>query len=418
MSTESMLAAIPAANVMPMGVENDYWAFHDYCDGNGNATTFTNAMTTLYGTPSTIEQCGLRSQLMNYDDYRAYFEALQAKRFTGATGLLLWMSNCVWPSTVWQTYDYFMEGTGAMYGSQKGAESIHIMYYGSNQVSVINNTRSALSGYSVSAATYNLNGTRAWQNSNNAVSVAADASANIFGITAGTSTPYFLDLKLKDASGKVVSKNFYWLPNSNTNIRNMLTMGQATMTVTTPAATWTTSGVENTITCKIVNTGTVCAIACRLQLTRAASGVRILPVHYNDNYFSLIPGDTQYVTVKFDDVDMGSENPKLCLTGVNVPQTCIPIGGVSVARRATITDPGEVKTYLSLTGKTLAVHGLTGSAACRITVFDLGGRKILASTGIIKGGERALSFDRVGKGAYFAIVNAGDKSLRTLILVP
>jgi len=120
---------------MPMG--NNWWSFHDYCSGNGNPSNYTSAMTTLYGSSSTIQQVCLKAQLMNYDNYRAPFEALQVKRFSGATGLLLWMSNCVWPSTMWQTYDYYMEGTGAMYGSQKGSEPIHIMYYGKRHLSDI-----------------------------------------------------------------------------------------------------------------------------------------------------------------------------------------------------------------------------------------------------------------------------------------
>ena len=164
----------------------------------------------------------------------------------------------------------------------------------------------ALGNYSATAATYSLSGTKVWSNSA-AVNTAADASSNVFAITAGTSTPYFLDLKLKDGSGNLVSKNFYWLPSDGaTNISSMLSMAKTTMPATANA-TWTKSGTENTVSLKIVNTGTVCAMSCRLLLTGATSGNRILPVHFNDNYFSLIPGDTQSVIVKFDDVDLNNE---------------------------------------------------------------------------------------------------------------
>ena len=418
MSYESMVATFPTANQMPMG--NSWWSWHDYCAGNGTPSNYTNAMTTLYGTPSTIQQCGLRSQLMNYDDYRAAFEALQAKRFTGATGLLLWMSNCVWPSLMWQTYDYYMEGTGAMYGSQKGAEPIHVMYYGTGayQVSVINNTRNAISNCSVSAATYNLNGTRAWNNTA-AVNTAADASSNVFAITAGTSTPYFLDLKLRDASGNLVSKNFYWLPNSSTNISAMLTMAQATVAMTMAQATWTRSGVENTITLKIVNTSTLPAVACRLLLTRTTpwTGTRILPVHFNDNYFSLAPGDTQSITVQFDEVDRAGTNPQLCLAGVNVPQTCFPIGTPST-RRGTVTDQEIQKMYVSVAGSKLRVYRIPDRSVWQVALFDMQGRTILEAAGIAKGTTAAVSTSRLRPGAYVVTVAAAGKQLRTLVIVP
>lgn len=416
MSTESMIATFPTANQMPMG--NTWWAFHDYCSGNGAPVNYTNAMTTLYGAPSTIQQCCLRAQLMNYDDFRAAFEALQVKRFTGATGTLLWMSNCVWPSLMWQTYDYYMEGTGGMYGSQKGAEPVHIMYYGTGayQVSVVNNTRAAISNHTATAATYNLNGTRVWTNSA-AVNVAADASANVFGITAGSSTPYFLDLKLRDAAGNVVSKNFYWLPNSGTNISAMLSMTSAPVAATT-TPTWTKNGVENTITFKLANTAAVCAIACRIQVTRGSpTGIRVLPIHYNDNYFSLIPGDTQSITIKFDDVDLAGTQPYICITGVNVPQTCITPSAVLTPRRGTQEIVGEIKTYVTIAGNRMSVHNVSAGSAWQVRLYDMRGRMVLDRSGVSDGTDAFVTTGRLVTGAYVALVSAGGKQLRTVFTV-
>ena len=330
MSYESMVATFPTANQMPMG--NNWWSFHDYCNGNGSPVNFTNAMTSVFGAPSNIQDCATRAQVMNYDDYRAYFEALQAKRFNGATGLLLWMSNCVWPSTMWQTYDYYLEGTGAMYGSMKGAEPIHVMYYGSTQVQVVNNTMNALANYTVTATTYNLDGTKAGATNTASVNVAADTASNVFGITAGTSTPYFLDLKLRDPSGNIVSKNFYTFPNNGvTNISGMLTMNKAVV-VPTATANWVKTGTENTITFKVVDTSAVCAIACRLQVITRNTNTRVLPVHYNDNYFSLAPGDTQFVSVNFDDADTKGDYPVVSITGINVDYTAIDANPAGVRR--------------------------------------------------------------------------------------
>ena len=55
------------------------------------------------------------AQFVNYDGYRAMFEAQSKNRM----GLLIWMSHPAWPSFVWQTYDYYFEPTAAYFGSEE-----------------------------------------------------------------------------------------------------------------------------------------------------------------------------------------------------------------------------------------------------------------------------------------------------------
>jgi beta-mannosidase len=415
MSYESMVATFPTANQMPMG--NAWWSYHDYCNGNGSPVNFTNAMTSVFGTPSNLQDCATRSQVMNYDDYRAYFEALQAKRFNGATGLLLWMSNCVWPSTMWQTYDYYLEGTGAMYGSMKGAEPIHIMYYGSTQVQVVNNTMNALANYSATATTYNLNGTKAGTANTASVNVAADAASNVFGITAGTSTPYFLDLKLRDPSGNVVSKNFYTFPNDGvTNISGLLTMTKTTVPATADAA-WTKNGTTNTVTLKVYNAGSVCAISCRLMLTQGTSGTRVLPVHFNDNYFSLIPGDTQSVSIQFDDADLAGQAPTLTLSGINVNQTTYKIGGVVPVSRSVVTQEKAGGLYATFNGTILKMHNVALGSPWQVSMINMKGQTILSTQGIGNGEAATISTNRLRPGIYIAVLKSAGDVFRSMVTI-
>jgi hypothetical protein len=288
------------------------------------------------------------------------------------------------------------------------------MYYGSTNVTVINNTMQALTGYTVSGATYNLNGTQVWKNSQ-VITVGADATGTAFPVTPGSSTPYFLDLKLKDASGNLVSKNFYWLPNSGTNISGMLTMGQAAVAATANA-TWTRNGEENTIRCKLANTGTVCAVACRLMLTRGTGGVRILPVHFNDNYFSLAPGDTQDVVVKFDEVDRAGTNPQLCVTGINVPQSCVTIGGVVpvVRRIATVQRAGM---YATLNGKNMRIANVASGSAWNLTMFNMEGQTVLNSRGVGNGEVAYVSAASLRPGIYVATLRTEGDVFRSMVTI-
>ena len=416
-SFESMSAMLPAESQWPMS--NNGWSFHDWCVLNANPKNYTDAMTSLFGTSSSLKEFCMKAQIMNYDNYRAYLEGLQVKRFNGATGLLLWMSNPVWPSLVWQPYDYYLEGTGGMYGAQKGSEPIHVMYYGSGtyNVSVVNNTMSPLTDYSVSARTYNIDGSKVWEKTA-AVTVAADAiNSNVLGsgITAGASVPYFLDLKLKDADGKIVSKNLYWVPNSGSNIGAMLTMAKATLKQAADA-TISKTGAEYTISFQVINSSAVCAIACRLLLTKATSGARILPVHYNDNYFCLAPGDTQSVEVKFDDVDKGEENPKLCITGVNVAETCIPIPQVS-SRRDGVGNGVAMGMHIRCTGNTLRICAIGAGKTWNFTLFDLNGREVLNKRGGGKSGALLVSTAGLHCGAYVATITSAGELYRTLVTI-
>jgi Exo-beta-D-glucosaminidase Ig-fold domain/Glycosyl hydrolases family 2/Glycosyl hydrolases family 2, sugar binding domain/Glycosyl hydrolases family 2, TIM barrel domain len=411
LSFESMNAA---GIGLPLGIGNSTASFHDFCQGNGYPGNFTDAMTSEFGSQTDLQQMTKVAQLMNYDDYRAPFEVLQTKRFSGATGLLLWMSNCVWPSLMWQTYDYYLEGTGAMYGCMKGSEPIHVQFYNSNSIQVINNTRQPISNYTVSAATYNLAGTKAWNNSQ-AISVGADSLANAFPVTQATGSPNFLDIKLKDAGGNIVSKNFYWLPNSGTNISGMLTMNKAVL-VPTATANWVKTGTENTITFKVVDTSAVCAIACRLQVITRNTNTRVLPVHYNDNYFSLAPGDTQFVSVKFDDADTKGDYPVVSITGINVDYTAIDVNPAGV-RRSGSSIVKKSGMFGRWTGRNLKIFNIPTGNAWHVAILNIGGRTVLKADGVGTNGEIVVDAAALRPGAYIATIKSDVETYRAMIMV-
>ena len=63
-----------------------------------------------YGGAKNVEEFAELSQFINYDGYRAMFEAQGKNRM----GVLLWMSHPCWPSFVWQTYDYYFDPSGRL----------------------------------------------------------------------------------------------------------------------------------------------------------------------------------------------------------------------------------------------------------------------------------------------------------------
>ena len=66
-------------------------------------------------------------------------------------------------------------------------------------------------------------------------------------------------------------------------------------------------------------------------MRRAKSGVRVLPVTYSDNYVSLLPGETQTVTIEAATADFAGEAPLLTVDGWNVTTTAHTFGDIAVA---------------------------------------------------------------------------------------
>ncbi len=72
------------------------------------------------------------------------------------------------------------------------------------------------------------------------------------------------------------------------------------------------------ITTKLTNSTKVAAFNVRLKITGANSGKRILPAVYNDNYFTLLPGDTRTIQMRVEDADTQGEKPDVKVEGYNV----------------------------------------------------------------------------------------------------
>jgi hypothetical protein len=60
------------------------------------------------------------------------------------------------------------------------------------------------------------------------------------------------------------------------------------------------------------------ALAAHLQLHRATSGERVLPVYYTDNYVSLVPGEDKTITIEAAAASLKGDNPLVLVDGWNI----------------------------------------------------------------------------------------------------
>ena len=122
----------------------------------------------------------------------------------------------------------------------------------------------------------------------------------------------FVLLAIRDATGREVSRNFYWLSTqedeldwantkwyytptkAHADLRALASLPATSLMVTSKFAP---QGDEQRARVTVVNTGKALAFQVRLKAIDASTGEEILPVFWEDNYFALFPGETRNVEV-------------------------------------------------------------------------------------------------------------------------
>jgi len=137
-------------------------------------------------------------------------------------------------------------------------------------------------------------------------------------------------LQLRDAAGKQLSDNFYWLSTK----ADTLNWAKQQDTVYTPQAEFgdltglnslpevklnasVVSG-KGTAQVTVSNPGNAVAFMVHLRVTRGKGGEDLTPIFWEDNYFSLLPGESRIVTAKFDPSSLGGKEAVVELDGWNV----------------------------------------------------------------------------------------------------
>jgi hypothetical protein len=72
------------------------------------------------------------------------------------------------------------------------------------------------------------------------------------------------------------------------------------------------------LTTQLHNMSAFPALMVRLKVVRAKSGDRILPVIYEDNYFTLMPGEQRTIQTDVSHADTRGEVPRMEVGGFNV----------------------------------------------------------------------------------------------------
>lgn len=308
---ESMLRTFSAKGIWPQA---DEWGMHDYTrEGAQGATSFNEIIAEGYGEPQTAQEFAELAQWVNYDGHRSLFESRSKNRM----GLLMWMSHPCWPSMVWQTYDYYLEPTAAYFGIKKACEPLHIQWNpASEEVEVVNYSAGLHRGLKARAEVRQLDGTLAWSEEV-VVDSREDSTMPCIRLAypSSLSDVHFLKLTLWE-QGRVVSDNFYHRSVKENDYRALRSLPHVRLEKETCCeqasdGTWSAR-------VRLTNRSKVPALLVRLNLTGKEDHRQILPVWYEDNYFSLLPGEEKTIRLHWYDRDTRGCRPEVVVSGYNV----------------------------------------------------------------------------------------------------
>jgi len=335
---ESLQRFLNPSDIFPIGSAFNYHS--------GKGTTFNNiaffskGLNNRYGTATSAADYSLKSELQNYENARAFFEAWSSRQHTQTFGTIFWMLNNAWPSVHWNLYDYYFKPGGGYFGTKKATEPVHIAYdYSGKRVYVINSTLAGRTGLTATVSLYNLPNLAQQYTTTVAVNAPANSSSVALTVPSvtGLSLTYLIRLQLKDSSGAVVSNNLYWYsttPDVLGNKSNWYSTATKTFAKLTgltglppnPGLTAAVSrSAPDTVSVTLTNTGSTLAFFVRPELTAGNGGREVVPVTYSDNYVSLWPGESTTITAVYSPGDLGGQAAFLRVRGVNVPTVSIPV---------------------------------------------------------------------------------------------
>ena len=328
---ESIRAMVGKDHLWPI---DDVWNYHAGGGEFKNIKVFSDALDNRYGKSTSAEEFAFKSQLQTYEGVRAMYEAYSRNKYQ-STGVIQWMLNNAWPSMIWHLYDYYLRPGGGYFGAKRAHEALHPIYgYDDRSICIVSSQYQNVKGLKLTTKIYTLDMTEKFTRED-PVDAPGDSTTKIFTLpdVAGLSPVNFISLRLADSAGTLVGSNFYWLSTKPETID--WSKSNWWMTPTESFADYTAlsqlpkvklkdkerterKGEDSITHVTVENPGQTLAFFVRLKVEKGAHGEEILPVVWEDNYISLLPGEKREVTATYRTSELGNSKPVVEISGWNV----------------------------------------------------------------------------------------------------
>jgi exo-1,4-beta-D-glucosaminidase len=349
----SLRRFIPDGQLWPVDAT---WSFHFGGGEFKDLNVFNEAMGKVFAAPKSTEEYVRLSQTMSYDSERAMYEAYSRNKYT-STGVIQWMLNNAWPSMIWHLYDYYLDPDGGYFAVKKACEPLHVQYsYDDHSIVVVNSTYQPAPGLQASVRVYDLD-LKPLFSADKQLDSPADSSTKAIPIAdsvfQGGAKIYFVDLSLKNADGKIISRNFYWIPATLTtfdwaktdythtpalqheDLSALLTLPRAEVRAKLRSLAIPRG---RQITLELHNPSKALAFQIAAA-ARTAAGDLIAPVLWSDNYIELMPGESRTLTAILP--ENAPANPSIVLSGWNIPEQTLAAGGATRNLAMAATPPAR-----------------------------------------------------------------------------
>jgi hypothetical protein len=326
-SLEEFLPVAPDPDVkFPL---NNVWGYHDACEDNGKYSLYDAAIRRRYGEPASLADYALKAQLVNAENYRAIFEAVN-RAGPKTAGVILWKGNPAWPSVGWQIYDWYLRPHAGYYFIKKACEPLHIQFDAAEgRIWAVNSTREDRNNLGARVRIYDTR-FKMTREFSAPVDVPAETVREVRPAGPGhdrASQPGgllpaegagFAALRLFD-KGKLVSDNFYWL-SAEGDFGFLAALPRAGLEVGAKRGLLDGRPV---VKVRLMNGGAGPAFFVSLRLEK--EGAEVLPSIWSDNFTTLLPAESRDIIWGSVDESAGCGPLILKVEGWNVPAQVIAV---------------------------------------------------------------------------------------------
>ena len=324
-------------------IDKNYWEYHT---GRNEFTSLDRDITAInerYGKSSDIEEFSYKAQVNNYEIMRPQFEAFIAHK-PKSTGLVQWQLNSAWPKLIWQLYDTYLQPNGSFYGVKKACTPLHAIYrYGFDDIYLANEDLNEQKNLTVKIRIFDINSKEIFAD-NWTGDIPSNISKFIYKLPEIKNlTPvYFLDLRIYNSENKEVDNSIYWLSTK----KDVLDY-EASKSLPWPYYTPTKSFADfkaldrlpevklesdyqyskddqfGIVALTLKNPSQSIAFFNFLDVIDPATVQPVLPIFWNDNYVTLLPGEERTYEARFFLSDFKGEKPVIEIRGWNVEKVTV-----------------------------------------------------------------------------------------------
>jgi len=319
-------------------IDKNYWEYHTGRNQFTSLDRDINAINERYGKSSNVEDFAFKAQVNNYEIMRPQFEAFIAHK-PKSTGLVQWQLNSAWPKLIWQLYDTYLQPNGSFYGVKKACTPLHAIYrYGFDDIYLGNEDLNDAKNLIVKIRVFDINSKEIFANQW-AGDIPSNISKFIYKLPEIKNlTPvYFLDLRIYNQDNKEVDNSIYWLSTKKDvldyeaakklewpfytptkQFANYKALDQLPKVKLDFDYQYTKDDQFGKIILKVKNTSASIAFFSFLDVLDPQSKLPILPIYWNDNYVTILPGEERTYDAQFFLSDFKGEKPVIEVRGWNV----------------------------------------------------------------------------------------------------